>query len=126
MAATKASKQCRIIRVYRLKENKIETGAICAIIANSRGTQYTTCKHRDGRTSCTCKAGQNGRRCYHVDTLLVHEEVRQGDQATTQSGQEKASKGAEKLAQPQMTSSEARLAAMGMLRGQRSGGKLPA
>jgi hypothetical protein len=67
------SKQCWIKVRYQIKR----TGTICVRIENEQGIEYTTCKHQDGRTTCTCEAGSRGRQCYHAKHLLATEAQRQ-------------------------------------------------
>jgi hypothetical protein len=68
----KEEKRCWIRTRYLVKR----TGSICAKIVNGGGTEYTTCLHRNGSHSCTCKAGERGVLCYHVKHLQAKEAER--------------------------------------------------
>jgi hypothetical protein len=70
MASSKKQKTCFIVRRYFVKSNK----SVCCIVRNEKGIEYTTCLHANGSTSCTCKAGENGQKCYHVKTVQAKEQ----------------------------------------------------
>jgi hypothetical protein len=63
----KQVKQCWITVRYEIKLGA-SAGTICARIVNEQGTEYTTCIHADGRTSCTCTAHTT---CYHIRHLIA-------------------------------------------------------
>ena len=72
MGRNKVQKTCFILVRYFVKSSK----SICCIIRNEQGTDYTTCLHANGRTSCTCDAGERGQACYHATHLLNTEHAR--------------------------------------------------
>ena len=42
---------------------------IATLPSRTSSQSYTVCLHDDGAASCTCKAGQYGRCCWHVKAL---------------------------------------------------------
>ena len=51
------------------------SGSVCCIVVSGKET-YTTCLHANGRTSCTCDAGQYGRFCKHARLVVATETER--------------------------------------------------
>jgi|SRR5579883_775260 len=69
-------KTCTILTRYFVKR----TGTICCIVKNGEGKQYTTCIHKNGKSSCTCAHGQSNRmskkECYHAAHVRREEVLR--------------------------------------------------
>jgi hypothetical protein len=71
MAKQQTAKVLYIQIRYFIKRN----GSVCCKVVSGENT-YTTCVHANGRTSCTCDAGQFGRSCKHVLLVVSTEHAR--------------------------------------------------
>jgi hypothetical protein len=69
MKSQKTQKEVTILNIYRFKN----VSRVCfEVLSSDNETRYHTCF--DGsveKHSCTCPAGSNGRRCYHVSGLTA-------------------------------------------------------
>ncbi|HEY7415050.1 MAG TPA: hypothetical protein VH593_07645 [Ktedonobacteraceae bacterium] len=142
------SKQCWIKARYLVKR----TGTVCVHIVNERALEYTTCLHADGRASCTCAHVPSKKcpECYHIKHLRAIELARKEQVACSSSQPVNASnvsnasetqieglvapmgndttltqpRAETPVSQARISSVEASVSRMGLLRGQRSGGWL--
>jgi hypothetical protein len=71
MAKQQVAKALYIAVRYFVKRS----GSVCCKVVSGE-KKYTTCVHANGRTSCTCDAGQYSRSCKHVKLVVAAEQAR--------------------------------------------------